>query len=121
MIGFEHSMKRADGMAKVTGEAAYTPDLTFPGMAHARFLLAGRASARILRLDCRRARSLPGVLAVLTHADVPDVRFGPVVQDRTLFATDSVKYEGEIVAAVAATSEDIAREAVELIEVEYED
>src|SRR4029079_1447115 len=62
---------RADGPAKVTGQARYTADLWFPGLAHARLLLAGRAHARIVRLDTARARALPGVLAVLTQDDVP--------------------------------------------------
>ena len=69
---------RADGEAKATGQARYTADLAFPGLAHARLLLAGRAHARIVRLDTTRARALPGVLAVLTQDDVPDRRYGVV-------------------------------------------
>jgi CO/xanthine dehydrogenase Mo-binding subunit len=114
---------RADGEAKVTGQARYTADLAFPGLAHARLLLAGRASARISRIDTARARSLPGVLAVLTAADVPQRRYGSFefVLDRTLFAKDVVRFEGEVVAAVAALTPEIATAAVEAIEVEYED
>ncbi|HSS59053.1 MAG TPA: xanthine dehydrogenase family protein, partial [Solirubrobacteraceae bacterium] len=96
---------RADGPEKVTGQGRYTADLALPGMLHARFLYAGRAHARILRLDLTRARALPGVFAVLCQDDVPDVRYGPFVKDRTLFARDVVRYEGEIVAAVAALDE----------------
>jgi len=114
---------RADGPAKVTGQARYTGDLAFAGLAHARLLLAGRAHARIRRLDTSRARSLPGVLAVLTAADVPARRYGSFdfVIDRTLFATDVVRFEGEVVAAVAAVSPEAASAAVDAIDVEYDE
>ena len=114
---------RGDGEAKATGQARYTADLSFPGLAHARLLLAGRAHARIVRLDTDRARSLPGVLAVLTQADVPDRRYGSfgLVLDRTLFARDVVRFEGEVVAAVAALTPEQASAAAAAIEVEYED
>ena len=114
---------RADGHAKATGQARYTADLAFPGLVHARLLLAGRAHARIRRLDTTRARAIPGVLAVLTSADVPARRYGSFdfVLDRTLFATEAVRFEGEVVAAVAALSPEIAAAAIEAIEVDYED
>jgi CO/xanthine dehydrogenase Mo-binding subunit len=114
---------RADGPAKATGQARYTADLAFPGLAHARLLLAGRAHARIRRLDTTAARALPGVLAVLTSADVPSRRYGSFdyVVDRTLFATDVVRFEGEVVAAVGALTPEIATAAVAAIDVEYED
>ena len=114
---------RADGEAKATGQARYTADLTFPGLAHARLLLAGRAHARIVRLDTTRARALPGVLAILTQADVPDRRYGSfgLVLDRTLFARDVVRFEGEVVAAVAALTPEAAAAAVAAIDVAYED
>ena len=114
---------RADGEAKATGQARYTADLAFPGLAHARLLLAGRAHARIVRLDTTRARALPGVLAVLTQDDVPDRRYGSFdyVLDRTLFARDVVRFEGEVVAAVAALTPEQAAAAVAAIDVEYED
>lgn len=114
---------RADGQAKATGQARYTADLAFAGLAHARLLLAGRAHARIVRLDTTRARALPGVLAVLTQADVPDRRYGSFdyVLDRTLFARDVVRFEGEVVAAVAALTPEQAAAAIAAIEVEYED
>ncbi|MBA2381091.1 MAG: hypothetical protein H0V73_03185, partial [Chloroflexi bacterium] len=114
---------RGDGQAKATGQARYTADLAFPGLAHARLLLAGRAHARIVRLDTARARALPGVLAVLTQDDVPERRYGSFdyVLDRTLFARDVVRFEGEVVAAVAALTPEQAAAAVAAIEVEYED
>ncbi len=111
---------RPDGVEKVTGRGRYTADLALPGQLHAKFRYAELSRARIVRLDVERASSLPGVLAVLTHEDVPDVRHGHMVQDRRLFARDEVRFEGEIVAAVAATTPEIAAEAAALIEVEYE-
>jgi CO/xanthine dehydrogenase Mo-binding subunit len=111
---------RQDGKEKVTGTGRYTADLTFTGMAHAKFRYADHSHAKILNIDTTKARALPGVVAVVTQADLPDVRFGGFVQDRYLFAKDVVRFEGEIVAGVAALTEDIAAEAARLIEVEYE-
>src|SRR5687767_14321758 len=90
------------------------------GQAHARFRYADHPHARIVRIDTSKAEALPGVVAVVTQQDLPDVRFGGFVQDRTLFASDVVRFEGEIVAGVAALTERIADEAVRLIEVEYQ-
>ncbi len=111
---------RADGPDKVTGTGRYAADMVLPGMAFARFKYAEISHARIVRLDTSKAESLPGVLAVITATDVPDVRYSPGVADRTLFATDAVRFEGEILAAVAATTEALAQAAVDAIEVEYE-
>ena len=111
---------RADGPDKVTGSGRYTADLTLTGVLAAKFRYADVSHARITRLDVSAARAIPGVMAVLTADDVPDVRYGPFVADRTLFARDVVRFEGEIVAAVAATSATIAQRAVEAIVVEYE-
>jgi CO/xanthine dehydrogenase Mo-binding subunit len=111
---------RADGPDKVTGSGRYTADLGLVGMLQAKFRYAGIAHARITKLDTSAAAAMPGVFAVLTQADVPDVRFGPFIQDRTLFATDVVRYEGEVIAAVAATTAEIAQRAVDAIVVEYE-
>jgi len=111
---------RADGPDKVTGSGRYAADLTLTGMLHAKLRYAGLPHGRITRLDTTRAAALPGVLAVITQADVPDVRYGDFVKDRTLFATDVVRYEGDILAAVAALTPEIAARAVELIEVDIE-
>ena len=111
---------RPDGREKVTGTGRYTADLTMTGMAHARFRYADHAHARILSIDTSKARAIPGVVAVVTQADLPDVRYGSFVQDRTLFAKDVVRFEGEIVAGVAALTEEAARQAAEAIEVAYE-
>ena len=111
---------RPDGKEKVTGLGRYTADLTLTGMAFARFRYADHSHARIRRIDTSKARALPGVVAVLTQGDLPDVRFGGLVQDRTLFAKDVVRFEGEIVAGVAALTEEVAAEAAGLIEVDYD-
>ena len=111
---------RPDGKEKVTGAGRYTADLNLTGQLHAAFRYADHTHARILRIDASKARALPGVLAVLTHEDVPDVLYGGMVQDRRLFAKETVRFEGDIVAGVAALTADLARQAVALIEVEYE-
>ena len=111
---------RPDGKEKVTGSGRYTADLTLTGQTYARFRYADHPHARIVRIDTTKAKALPGVVAVVTQSDVPDVRFGGFVQDRTLFAKDIVRFEGEIVAGVAALTHEIAAEAARLIEVEYE-
>ncbi|MGE3588600.1 MAG: xanthine dehydrogenase family protein molybdopterin-binding subunit [Ilumatobacteraceae bacterium] len=111
---------RADGPDKVTGSGRYTADLSLTGMLAAKFRYADVSHAHIVELDVSAARAMPGVLAVLTADDVPDVRFGPFVQDRTLFVRDVVRFEGEIVAAVAATTAEIAQRAVDAIVVRYE-
>jgi CO/xanthine dehydrogenase Mo-binding subunit len=111
---------RADGPDKVTGSGRYTADLTLTGMLAAKFRYAEVSHARITRLDVSAARAMPGVFAVLTADDVPDVRFGPFVQDRTLFARDIVRFEGEVVAAVAAVNATVAEQAAAAIVFEYE-
>ncbi|CAN5655327.1 xanthine dehydrogenase family protein molybdopterin-binding subunit [soil metagenome] len=111
---------RPDGEEKVTGAGRYTADLTLTGQAYAKFRYADHPHARIVSIDTSAAEALPGVVAVLTQRDLPDVRFGGFVQDRTLFASDVVRFEGEIVAGVAALTNEIAAEAARLIEVDYE-
>ena len=111
---------RPDGKEKVTGSRPVRGDLDLTGQLYARFRYADHTRARILRIDTSRARALAGVLAVLTHEDVPDVRYGGFVKDRRLFAKEEVRFEADIVAAVAATTSERAAEAAALIEVEYE-
>lgn len=114
------SFIRADGLEKVTGQGRYTADLALPGMLEGRFLLAGRPHARIRRIDTENARRHRGVLAVITQKDVPQLRYGSAVKDRTLFASDIVRFEGEVVAAVAALTAEAAGAAINLIDVDYE-
>jgi CO/xanthine dehydrogenase Mo-binding subunit len=111
---------RPDGKEKVTGIGRYTADLNLTGQLFAKFRYADHSHARLLRIDTTAARALPGVFAVLTHEDVPDVKYGGMVQDRRLFAKDKVRWEGDPIAGVAALTAEIAEQAVALIEVEYE-
>jgi len=116
----DHKYSRADGLEKVTGQARYAADLLLPGMLEGRLVLAGMAHARIKSIDTVKARRLAGVMAVITQADVPGLRYGSAVKDRTLFADGVVRFEGEVVAAVAARTAEIAAAAIELIEVDFE-
>jgi CO/xanthine dehydrogenase Mo-binding subunit len=111
---------RPDGLEKVTGMGRYAADMNLTGQAYAKFRYTDHPHARIRNIDTAAARALPGVLAVLTQADVPDVRYGGMAQDRTLFAGEVVRWEGEVIAAVAAMSPEIAAQAATLIEVDYE-
>src|SRR5262245_46822276 len=111
---------RPDGKEKVTGAGRYTADLNLTGQLYAKLRYADHPHARVLRIDTSAARALPGVASVLTHEDVPDVKYGGMVQDRRLFASDKVRWEGDVVAAVAAVTEEIAERAAKLVEVEYE-
>ncbi len=113
------SVTRHDAVEKVTGQAVYVDDITMTGMLHAAIKTSARAHAKITRLDVEKARALPGVRAVLTAKEAP-YKIGLYMVDRPVLADGVVRYYGEAVAAVAATSVDIAREALELIEVEYE-
>src|SRR6266550_3636230 len=111
---------RPDGKEKVTGSGRYTADLNLTGQLHAKLRYADHTHARIVRIDTTKARALPGVLAVLTHEDVPDVRYGVMVKDRRLFAKERVRFEADVVAAVAALTPELAAEAAAVIEVDYE-
>jgi CO/xanthine dehydrogenase Mo-binding subunit len=116
------SYARVDAVDKVTGRVQYASDVYLPGMLMGKVLTSTRPHARILRIDTARAEKLPGVRAVITGQEVPDVRFGNgAVKDRRIFARDKVRYIGEPVAAVAAVDELTALEALDLIEVTYED
>ncbi len=111
---------RPDGKEKVTGAGRYTADLNLTGQLHAKFRYTDETHARVTRIDASKARALPGVMAVLTHDDVPEVKYGGMVQDRYLFVKDKVVWEGDIIAGVAALTPEIAEQAAALIEVDYE-
>ena len=114
-------LPRIDGLAKVSGAATYTDDLSRPRMLHAALLGSPYPHARILGYDTSRARALPGVKAVLTADDLPKRNFGVQCLDEPILARGKVRFSGEPVAAVAAESLAIAREAVQLIDVTYEE
>ena len=117
----ERTFKRQDGRDKVTGSGRYTGDLQLTGMASCKFRYAEVASATIRRIDTSKAEALPGVFAVVTHADVPDKGYGEYLDDHRLFVKDRVSFEGDIIAAVAAVSDEIAEQACALIEVRSEE
>lgn len=114
-----------DATDRVRGSVPYVINLSLPGMLHARLLRSTAPHARIVSIDTSRATALPGVVAVITGAEIAarsDVRprFGPVFRDQPILAIDKVCYVGEPVVAVAAIDRDTAQAAVDLIEVEYE-
>lgn len=111
---------RLDAVEKVTGAALYTADLKFQGLLYARLLKSPYAHAKIVRIDTSKAERLPGVHAVLTGEEIP-YRFGIYMSDKYMLAYKKTRYVGEPVVAVAAESEELAEEAAELIEVEYEE
>src|SRR5213592_3260840 len=113
------SLPRMDGAGKVTGTAVYAADFALPGMLVGKVFRSTEPHARIVRLDTARARALPGVRAVMTAADVPDVRYGGALKDETVFARGRVRYVGQPVAAVAATTREAAEAALAAIEVVY--
>ena len=121
---------RPDGVEKVTGRAIYGADVVLPRMAHGKILRSPHAHARILSIDTSKAESLPGVLAIVTADDLPEVQ-GMVMQgeggevnmrhaSHNILAHGKVLYQGHAVAGVAATNPHIALEALKLIQVEYE-
>jgi carbon-monoxide dehydrogenase large subunit len=112
---------RLDGAGKVTGADRYSADVTLPGLVWGKALRSPLPHARILGIDTSRARALPGVLAVLTAADVPDILVGRRMFDMPLLARDRVRFVGEKVAVVAAVDPEIAEEALAAIDVEYQD
>ncbi len=117
------SVPRTDSIEKVRGEAKFTADLSLPGMIHGKILRSPHPHARILNIDTSRAEKLPGVLAVITgKRDAIPYEWGvfPYTRDYQLFPIDRVRYIGQEVAAVAAVDKDIAQNALELIEVQYE-
>src|SRR5687767_11004318 len=121
---------RPDGVPKVTGTAQYGSDMAMPGMLVGRILRSPHAHARIRSIETAKAAALPGVKAVVTSKDFPEMKFeyvGPerVAQNfwhmtRNIMAREKVLYEGHPVAAVAAASKAIADEALSLIAVDYE-
>ena len=115
-------VSRIDSVSKVTGETKYSADLYLPGMLYAKVLRSPYAHARILNIDTSRAEKLPGVRTVITGKDAIPYRWGvfAYTRDMQFLPTDKARFFGQEVAAVAAVSEEIAQEAVNLIKVEWE-
>ena len=111
---------RIEGADKVSGKMRYAADLDFPNALAAKILRSPFPHARILNVDAAKALKLRGVRAVITGADVGSVLVGLRMKDMPLLAADRVRYVGEPVAAVAADNDEIAEEALNLIDVQYE-
>ncbi len=116
------SVPRIDGPEKVTGAAKYTGDLKFPNMLFGKILTSPHAHAKIISIDTSEAEKLPGVKAVITHKDVPSMKYGlsPARWDENIFCIDKVRFVGDKVAAVACLDESTCYKALNLIKVEYE-
>jgi CO/xanthine dehydrogenase Mo-binding subunit len=112
---------RTDNVGKVTGEARYTSDVLLPGTLWAKTLRSPHSHARIVRLDVSRAASAPGVRAVITGADARGILYGRRYRDISVLAQGKVRFLGERVAAVAADTLEQAEQALELIQVDYEE
>jgi len=119
--GVGQSVRRVDGVPKVKGEFEYASDLRRDGMLWGATLRSPHPHARIVSIDTTAALEAPGVVAVLTHTDVPGKKtFGLDVQDQPVLAADVVRYAGEAVAVVAAEDHELARAALKAIVVNYE-
>jgi 4-hydroxybenzoyl-CoA reductase alpha subunit len=117
------SIPNRDAPAKVKGAAVFTEDIKLKGMLHGKILRSPLPHAKIVSIDVSEALKLQGVKAVITHADAPDIKFSaaPAWADKLVLESEKVRYIGDEIAAVAAVDEKTAREAVELIRVEYEE
>src|SRR6266498_3165505 len=115
------ALRKVDAVAKVTGTTRFADDLAFPRMLYCKLLRSTEPHARIVSIDTAAAAKLDGVQAVLTGRDLP-IPFGilPVSQDEHALCVDRVRFIGDPVAAVAATTEETATAALDLITVEYE-
>ena len=115
------SPRRADGEGKVRGDFTYSSDLTARGMLWGATVRSPHPYARILAIDTTEANGMPGVVAVLTHEDVPGQKlYGLEIQDQPVLAFDVVRYWGEAVALVAADHPEHARRAAQKVRVTYE-
>jgi carbon-monoxide dehydrogenase large subunit len=115
------AVPRIDALTKVTGETKYTNDIEFPGMLVGRILRSPLAHGRIRRIDTAKAKNLRGVKAIVIGADFSESRYGMFVKDLPPLAREKVRYIGEKVAAVAAVDLETSEEAIDLIDVQYEE
>jgi carbon-monoxide dehydrogenase large subunit len=113
----------AGAVAKVTGAVNYIANMELPGQLFAKALRSPFAHAKLLKIDAGKAAALPGLHAVVTRDDLSGLNpyFGTGVEDQPVVVIEKVRYAGDIVAAVAADSREIAEEAITLIEAEYEE
>ncbi len=111
---------KLDAPAKATGQVVYGHDMKLPRMLYGKILRSEHVHARILSIDTSKAKALPGVKAVITAEDIPDVKIG-WARDNPVLKSGKVRSVRDEIAAVAAIDEETAREALELIKVEYEE
>ena len=114
------SIPRQGGVERVIGAGIYGIDLALKNELHGGILRSQHAHAKIVSIDTSAAKALPGVHAVVTAADAPDVRYGRTYIDRYMLAKNRVRYMGDPVAAVAAESQAIVKQALTKIKVVYE-
>ena len=110
---------KLDAADKVTGRSVYIQDLKVPGMLYGKILRSKYPHAKIVSIDTSRAKKLLGVRAVITADDIPEIRFG-LMKDQAALKAGKVRSYRDEVAAVAAVDPEIAEEAINLIDVEYE-
>jgi 4-hydroxybenzoyl-CoA reductase alpha subunit len=112
-----------DAAEKATGRALYTDDLTYPGTLHGKILRSPLPHARILHVDLSAAMKVTGIRGAVCGKDIPRKKYGivPMAKDEYALAIDKVRYIGDDVAAVVATSIDAAEEAISKIRVDYEE
>ena len=117
------AVPRYDAPDKVTGRAKYTADIALPGMLVGKILGSPVAHGILRGVDASKARALPGVVAVITGADVPDAWYGvsPAREDEQILAKDRVRYVGDEIAAIVAVDEGTAERALGLIELDIEE
>src|SRR2546429_6780269 len=115
------SLPRADALGKVTGATRYPADLIRPDMLHLQVVFAHRPHARIGTIDASAALQHPGVVAVLTAADVPHNAYGTIEADQPVLCRDVVRFEGDKVALVVAEDKTTALAGAKLVAVTYED
>lgn len=114
-------LPRPDARAKVTGAALYPADLVQPDMLHIQVIFAQRPHARIVSLDKSAALAYPGVVAILTAADVPYNAYGLIEADQPVLCGDTVRFEGDRVALVVAETKEAAIAAAQVVTIVYED
>ena len=114
-------IKRIDAYEKVTGKAKFSADLSFSNMLYAKVLRSKYPHARIKKIDIKNALACPGVKAVITAKDIPNNKFGVIIQNQQVLAKDYALYIGDGIAVVAADTKETAEKALEFIDVEYEE
>ncbi|HEX2115471.1 MAG TPA: xanthine dehydrogenase family protein molybdopterin-binding subunit [Alphaproteobacteria bacterium] len=135
-FGIGQSVRRIEDQRLLTGTGRYTDDITLPRQTHAYFLRSPHAHAKLVRIDTEAARGAPGVIGIVTGADLQKAGIGPIpcvvplrnrdgsemqIPKRPAIAIERVRFVGDIVALVVAESHAHAKDAAELIEVEYEE